>query len=83
MGCGLVGGSLRCEWSSTALVTVLLEPMDTMDSDRLWLWPGRQSLPLPVWGNCSDPARLCAFDDDTFSDRADRRWPLVVVVDGG
>lgn len=56
-----------------------------MDNDRLWLWPGRQSpSPAPaVCGHCREPDRLCAWDVETLRERADLRWPLVVVIEGG
>lgn len=61
---------------------VLVEPMDTMDTDRLWLCPDRASDPFPLDGHCTEPVRLVE-DDGTPSDNAERLCPRPVFDSGG
>lgn len=67
---------------------VLVDPIETMERDRLWLWPGVETRGRSVWpgdaaGHCTDPDRLWARLDGTLSDRAERRWPLPEAPDSG
>lgn len=62
---------------------MLADPIDTIETDRLWAWPGRHSPLFAVCGHCMEPDRLCEFDSGTLSDRADRRCPLAEFAGGG
>lgn len=51
---------------------VLVDPIDTIDTERLWEWPERPSDALLLVGHCIDPERVRELEDGTLSDRADR-----------
>lgn len=60
---------------------VLEDPIETMETDRLWAWPERLSVSPPV-GHCIDPERPWE-PEGIFTDRAERRWPRPVLAEGG
>lgn len=70
---GRIGASFRWEWSSI----VLVDPIETMERERLCAWPGpeggwRSLVLLDGAGLCTEPDRLWVRLDGTLSDRADR-----------
>lgn len=53
---------------------VLFEPMETMESDRLWECPGRDSeKEPPADGHCTAAERELDADGGILSDNADLR----------
>lgn len=63
---------------------VLAEPIDTMDKDRLWACPGRDSVKEPPpEGHCTAADRGLVVVDGMLRDKADLLWPRPLLAGGG